>query len=88
MPLVQRLPSHQAYFVINGSDALSDWRGRVFELVGIRISSYESSMALVPPRPRFCFRYLGEGIWDFHDGFVLGPAGRASSNVNMMDAQC
>lgn len=37
MPLVQRLPSHKAYFVINGPDALSDWRGRVFELVDIRI---------------------------------------------------
>lgn len=88
MPLVQRLPSHKAYFVINGPDALSDWRGRVFELVDIRIFFYESNMALLPPRPRFGFRHLGVGIWNFHDGFVLAPLGRASNNVTMTDAQC
>ena len=36
---------------------------------------------LLPPKPKLSFRYLKQGIQEFHRKYVLAPADNAANNV-------
>ena len=39
---------------------------------------------LLPPKPKLSFRYLKQGIQEFHRKYVLAPADKAANNVVVM----
>ena len=39
------------------------------------------TLDLLPPKPNLSFRYLKQGIQEFHRKYVLAPADKASNNV-------
>ena len=42
---------------------------------------YSNNLDLLPPKPKFSFRYLKQGIQEFHRKYVLAPADKAVNNV-------
>ena len=40
---------------------------------------YSNNLDLLPPKPKF--RYLKQGIQEFHRKYVLAPADKAANNV-------
>ena len=46
-----------------------------------RISFYSKNLNLLPPKPKFSFRHLKQGIQQFHEKFVFAPADKASNNA-------
>ena len=42
---------------------------------------YSNSPDLLPPKPKLSFRYLKQGIQDFHRKYVLASADKAANNV-------
>ena len=42
---------------------------------------YSNNLDLLPPRPKLSFRYLKQGIQEFHRKYVLAPADKAANNV-------
>ena len=63
------------------SNALNSWKLNIFEIIDSRISFYCNNLDLLPPKPKFTFRYLKKGIQEFHRKFVLAPADKAANNV-------
>ena len=45
----------------------------------IRFHSHNSN--LLPPKPKFSFRLLKQGIQEFHRKYVLVPADKAANNI-------
>ena len=45
------------------------------------IPSYSNNLDLLPPKPKLSFRYLKQGIQEFHRKYVLAPADKAANNV-------
>ena len=39
------------------------------------------TLELLPPKPKLSFRYLKQGIQEFHRKYVLAPADKAANNV-------
>ena len=42
---------------------------------------YSNNLDLLPPKPKLSFRYLKQGIQEFHRKYVLAPADKAGNNV-------
>ena len=42
---------------------------------------YSNNLDLLPPKPKLSFRYLKQGIQEFHSKHVLAPADKAANNV-------
>ena len=42
---------------------------------------YSNNLDLIPPKPKLSFRYLKQGIQEFHRKYVLAPADKAANNV-------
>ena len=42
---------------------------------------YSNNLDLLPPKPKLSFRYLKQGIQEFHGKYVLAPADKAANNV-------
>ena len=42
---------------------------------------YSNNLDLLPPKPKLSFRYLKQGIQEFHRKYVLAPADKAANNV-------
>ncbi|MCU7801044.1 MAG: hypothetical protein KZQ70_13130 [gamma proteobacterium symbiont of Lucinoma myriamae] len=63
------------------SSALNDWKLSIFKIIDQRISFYSKNPNLLPPKSKFSFRHLKQGIQDFHGKYVLVPADKAANNV-------
>ena len=46
-----------------------------------RIKFYSQNTNLLPPKPKWSFRHLKQGIQEFHRKYVLVPADKAANNV-------
>ena len=46
-----------------------------------RVLFYSNNLDLLPPKPKLSFRYLKQGIQEFHRKYVLAPADKAANNV-------
>ena len=42
---------------------------------------YSQNTNLLPPKPKYSFRHLKQGIQEFHRKYVLVPADKAANNV-------
>ena len=62
------------------SNALNNWKLNIFQIIDKRISFYLNNLDLLPPKPKFCFRHLKQGIQEFHRKYVLVPADKAANN--------
>ena len=50
-------------------------------IIDCRISFYCNNLDLLPPKPKFTFRHLKEGIKEIHRRFALAPVDEAANNV-------
>ena len=57
------------------------WKLNIFQIIDKRISFYLNKLDLLPPKPKFSFRHLKQGIEEFHRKYVLVPADKAANNV-------
>ena len=46
-----------------------------------RLKETSKNLDLLPPKPKLSFRYLKQGIEEFHRKYVLAPADKAANNV-------
>ena len=46
-----------------------------------RVLFYSNNLDLLPTKPKLSFRYLKQGIQEFHRKYVLAPADKAANNV-------
>ena len=53
----------------------------IFNIVDKRIKFYSQNTNLLPPKPKYSFRHLKQGIQEFHRKYVLVPADKAANNV-------
>ena len=53
----------------------------IFSIVDKRIKFYSHTTNLLPPKPKFSFRHLKQGIQEFHKTYVLVPADKAVNNI-------
>ena len=63
------------------SNTLSEWKKRVFDIIGKRVAFNSFNEHLLPPRSRNIYLHLKKGIQDFHSKYVFAPADKASNNV-------
>ena len=63
------------------SNALNEWKLNIFLIIDKRISFYSNNLDLLSPKPKFPFRYLKQGIQEFHRKYILVPADKAANNV-------
>ena len=63
------------------SDALNNWKLKIFKIIDERVLFYSNNLDLLPPKPKLSFRYLIQGIEEFHRKYVLAPADKAANNV-------
>ena len=63
------------------SNALNNWKLKIFKIIDERVLFYSNNLDLLPPKPTLSFRYLKQGIQDFHRKYVLAPADKAANNV-------
>ena len=62
-------------------NALKECKRSIFTIVDKRIKFYSQNTNLLPPKPKSSFRYLKQGIQEFHRKYVLVPADKATNNV-------
>ena len=48
------------------SNALNNWKLEIFKIIDERVLFYSNNLALLPPKPKLSFRYLQQGIQEFH----------------------
>ena len=53
----------------------------MFKIIDERVLFYSNNLDLLPPKPKLSFRYLKQGIQEFHRKYVLAPADKAANNV-------
>ena len=63
------------------SNALNNWKLKIFKITDERVLFYSNNLDLLPPKPKLSFRYLKQGIQEFHRKNVLAPAEKAANNV-------
>ena len=61
--------------------AMKEWKLSIFNIVDKRIKFYAQNTKFLPPKYKFSFRHLNQGIQEFHRKFVLVPADKAANNV-------
>ena len=63
------------------SNALNNGKLKIFKIIDERVLFYSNDLNLLPPKPKLSFRYLKQGIQEFHRKYVLAPADKAANNV-------
>ena len=63
------------------SNALNNWKLKTFKIIDERLLFYSNNLDLLPPKPKLSFRYLKQGIQEFHRKYVLAPVDKAANNV-------
>ena len=63
------------------SHALKNCKLNSFQIIDQRISFYSNNLDILPPKSKFSFRHLKQGIQEFHRKYVLIPADKAANNV-------
>ena len=63
------------------SNALNNWKLKIFKIIDERVLFYSNNLDLLPPKPKLSFRYLKQGIQEFHRKYVLAPADKTANNV-------
>ena len=63
------------------SKALNNWKLKIFKIIDERVLFYSNNLDLLPPKPKLSFRYLKQGIQEFHRKYFLAPAYKAANNV-------
>ena len=48
------------------SNALNNWKLKIFKIIDERVLFYSNNLDLLSPKPRLSFRYLKQGIQEFH----------------------
>ena len=66
---------------VSMSNALNNWKLKTFKIIDERVLFYSNNLDLLPPKPKLSFRYLKQGIQEFHRKYVLAPADKAANNV-------
>ena len=59
---------------------MKEWKLSIFNIVDKRIKFYSQNTNLLPPKPKSSFRYLKQGIQEFHRKYVLVSAEKAANN--------
>ena len=67
------------------SNALNNWKLKIFKIIDERVLFYSNNLDLLPPKPKLSFRYLKQGIQEFHRKYVLAPADKAAIMVLLCD---
>ena len=52
------------------SNALNNWKLNIFHIIDKRISFYLNNLDRLPPKLKFSFRHLKQGIREFHRMYV------------------
>ena len=63
------------------SNALNNRKLKIFKIIDERVLFYSNNLDLLPPKPKLSFRYLRQGIQEFHRKYVLASAEKAANNV-------
>ena len=63
------------------SNALNNWKLKIFKIIDECVLFYSNNLDILPPKLKLSFRYLKQGIQEFHRKFILAPADRAANNV-------
>ena len=63
------------------SNALNNWKLKIFKIIDELVLFYSNNLDLLPPKLKLSFRYLKQGIQEFHRKYVLAPADKAANNV-------
>ena len=66
---------------VNESMLINNWILKIFKIIDERVSFYSNNLDLLPPKPKLSFRYLKQGIQEFHRKYVLALADKAANNV-------
>ena len=61
-------------FVDVESNALNNWKLKIFNIIDERVLFYSNNLDLLPPKPKLSFRYFKQGIQAFHRKYVFAPA--------------
>ena len=67
------------------SNVLNNWKLNIFQIIDTCISFCSNNPDQLPPKPKFSFRHLKQGIQEFHGNFVLVPADKAANTVVLFD---
>ena len=59
---------------------MKEWKLSIFNIVDKRIKFYYQNTNFLPPKPKFSFRHLKQGIQEFYRKYVLVPADKAANN--------
>ena len=62
-------------------NALKEWKLGFFNIVDKPIFFYTHNTNLLPPKPKFSFRHLKQGIQEVHRKYVLVPADKVANNI-------
>ena len=63
------------------SNALNNWKLKIFKIIDERVLFYSNNLDLLPFKPKLSFRYLKQGIQEFHRKYVLAPAVKPANYV-------
>ena len=66
------------------SNALNNWKLKIFKTIDEPVLFYSNNLDLLPPKPKLSFRYLKQGIQEFHRKYVLDPADKAANNIDVV----
>ena len=66
------------------SNALNNWELKIFKIIYERVVFYSNNLDFLPPKLELSFRYLNQGIQEFHRKYVLAPADKTANNVVVM----
>ena len=60
---------------------INNWKLKIFKIIDERVLFYSNNLDPLPPEPKLSFRYLKQGIQEFHRKYVLATADKAVNNV-------
>ena len=63
------------------SNVSNNWKLKDFKIIDERVLVYSNNLDLLPPKTKLSFRYLKQGIQEFHRKYVFTPADNAAYNV-------